>query len=55
MAGQKPMQNAFARAGRVAGGLKDEGLEARHLTLKGRKEPIDVWVKKIKANKSAHL
>lgn len=45
----------FSDAARIAAGLKDEGLEARHLALKGRKEPIDVWVKKIKANKSGHL
>jgi len=45
----------FSDAARSAAGLKDEGLEARHLELKGRKEPIDVWVKKIKANQSAHL
>jgi adenylate cyclase len=44
-----------ARAGEVlvstaahtAAGLPEAGLEARHLTLKGRREPIDVWVRRI--------
>jgi len=37
----------FSEAARTAAGFKNDGLEARHLSLKGRTEPIDVWVKKV--------
>lgn len=39
----------FSDAARTAAGVGNGGLEARHLSLKGRTEPIDVWVKKIAA------
>ena len=35
----------FSEAARDAAGLPNAGLETRHLSLKGRSEPIDVWVK----------
>ena len=34
-------------ATRAAAGLKTNGMTAYHLELKGRKEPVDVWVKKL--------
>ncbi len=37
----------FSEATRAAAGLPNTGLEARHLSLKGRTEPIDVWVQKL--------
>lgn len=37
----------FSEAARAAAGLKHEGLEGRHLALKGRSEPMDAWVKKV--------
>lgn len=37
----------FSEASRAAAGLPDTGLETRHLNLKGRTEPIDVWVRKL--------
>ncbi len=37
----------FSEAARAAAALPNTGLETRHLTLKGRTEPIDVWVKKV--------
>jgi adenylate cyclase len=40
-------------ASRRAAGLKTDGMRARRLELKGRKEPIDVWAKKIGANDPA--
>jgi len=42
----------FSEAARAAAGLKNDGLEARHLSLKGRTEPIDVWVKRVVAAQS---
>ena len=36
-------------AAHSAAGLSPEGLESRRLALKGREEPIDVWVKKVAA------
>ncbi len=39
----------ISEAARAAAGLKNDGLEARRLALKGRTEPIDVWVKKAAA------
>jgi adenylate cyclase len=44
-----PGEVLFSEAARAAADLKRHGLEARHLTLKGRQEPIDVWVSKIQA------
>jgi adenylate cyclase len=41
-----------SEAARTAAGLKPDGLEARHLMLKGRQEPVDVWVRKIRAGLS---
>ncbi len=35
----------FSEATRAAAGLLNDGLEARQLSLKGRTEPIDVWVR----------
>jgi len=37
----------FSDAARAAARLKGDGLETRHLSLKGRTEPVDVWVKKL--------
>jgi adenylate cyclase len=37
----------FSDAAGTAAHIKGDGLEARHLSLKGRAEPIDVWVKKV--------
>ena len=37
----------FSEAARDAAGLPNAGLETRHLSLKGRSEPIDVWVKQV--------
>lgn len=37
----------FSEAARKSAGLKHEGLEGRHLSLKGRSEPMDAWVKKL--------
>jgi adenylate cyclase len=34
-------------ATRTAAELKTNGMTAYHLELKGRKEPVDVWVKKL--------
>jgi adenylate cyclase len=39
----------FSEAARTAANLPNAGLEARHLSLKGRSEPIDVWVRKAAA------
>jgi adenylate cyclase len=41
-----------SEAAREAAKLSPEGLEGRHLELKGRKEPMEVWVKKIAANQA---
>jgi adenylate cyclase len=38
-----------SEAARGAARLSADGLEGRHLALKGRTEPMDVWVKKIAA------
>ena len=35
---------------RAAAGLATDGLEPRHVTLKGRNAPVDVWVMRIGAN-----
>lgn len=43
----------FSEAARGAAGLSPEGLEGRHLALKGREEPMEVWAKKIAANQAA--
>ena len=43
----------FSEATGTAAQAKTEGLETRHLSLKGRTEPIDVWVKKSGAARSA--
>ena len=37
----------LSEATRSAAGLKPDGLEARHLSLKGRSEPMDAWVKTV--------
>jgi adenylate cyclase len=37
----------LSEATRSAAGLKQDGLEGRHLALKGRSETMDAWVKKI--------
>jgi len=37
----------ITEAARSAAGLETHGLESRRLELKGRKEPVDVWVMKI--------
>jgi len=37
----------FSAATRTVAGLPTNGLETRHLSLKGRQEPIEVWVKKL--------
>jgi adenylate cyclase len=37
----------FSEATRKAAGLKVEGLEGRHLSLKGRSEPMDTWTKRL--------
>ena len=37
----------FSDAARAAAGVKIDGLETRHLSLKGRTEPIDVLVKTV--------
>lgn len=37
-------------ATRSAAGLAQDGLEGRRLSLKGRKEPLDVWVKRVSAS-----
>ena len=34
-------------AAHTAAGHATAGLEQRHLSLKGRSEPIDVWVRKV--------
>lgn len=39
----------FSDAARSAAGIQTGGLAARHLSLKGRTEPVDVWVKTLKA------
>ncbi|MCK4900095.1 MAG: adenylate/guanylate cyclase domain-containing protein [Anaerolineales bacterium] len=38
---------------RISAGINTEGMEARHLKLKGRTEEMDVWVKTISASKPA--
>jgi adenylate cyclase len=35
--------------------IQTAGLETRHLSLKGRSEPIDVWVKRIKQPLQSHV
>jgi adenylate cyclase len=37
----------FSSAAATAARLNRDGLETRHLSLKGRTEPMDVWVKKV--------
>lgn len=37
----------LSEATRAAAGLPGDGLEARHLALKGRREPIDAWIKRV--------
>jgi adenylate cyclase len=39
----------FSEAAGTAAGIQTAGLETRHLSLKGRTEPVDVWVKTLKA------
>lgn len=39
----------ITEAARAEAGLATEGLESRRLELKGRKEPVDVWVMRIGA------
>jgi len=40
----------ISEATRAAAGLPTDGLEPRHLELKGRNEPVDVWVMRIGTN-----
>ncbi len=40
----------LASLARAAAGLATDGLEPRHLNLKGRSAPVDVWVMRIGAN-----
>jgi adenylate cyclase len=40
----------ISEATRAAAGVPTDGLESRHLELKGRSEPVDVWVMRIGAN-----
>ena len=37
----------ITEAARAGAGLATDGLESRHLELKGRTEPVDVWVMRI--------
>lgn len=48
-AGEIILSDTIRRAARV----QTEGMRACRLELKGRKEPIDVWAKKISANEPA--
>ena len=40
----------ITEAARVASGLPSDGLEARHLELKGRSTPVDAWVMRVGAH-----
>jgi adenylate cyclase len=40
----------MTEAARVASGLPTDGLEPRHLELKGRSAPVDVWVMRVGVN-----
>ena len=42
-----PGELLFSEAAREGAKLPSAGLETRHLSLKGRTDPIDVWVKKL--------
>lgn len=43
----------ITEAARADAGLATDGLESRHLQLKGRAEPVDVWVMRIGAGAAA--
>ncbi len=43
----------ITEASRTAAGLAAEGLEPRHLELKGRSAPVDVWLMRVGANAGA--
>jgi adenylate cyclase len=45
----------ITEAARADAGLATDGLESRHLELKGRKEPVDVWVMRIGAGVAKHV
>lgn len=39
-----PGEILISEATRSASGVEKEGLEFRHLALKGRAEPVDAWI-----------
>jgi adenylate cyclase len=45
-----PGELLLSEANRLSAGIKTDGMEARHLQVKGREQPIDAWAYRLKGS-----